>query len=149
MVYLLSANLHAMSKTGDIIKQARQQRKLTQSELASNIARQARHSYSRAALSQVEKGDTKNMKPANLFATCKVLGIDPQAAVAGKLKWVDAITGETPPEKMPLSGEVLPDRISKQEQELIGSYRRLTESQQHDILQRVQEMVSDYSIGKL
>lgn len=78
-----------MIRTGYVIKQARLKLKLTQHELAAQIATQVRGSYSRAALSQVENGETKDMKPANLFAACKILGIDPQAAVAGKLKWLD------------------------------------------------------------
>lgn len=139
MVYRPSAILRNMIKTGDIIKQARLQRKLTQYELASKIAYQVRDSYSRAALSQVENGDTKDMKPANLFAACKILGIDPQAAVAGKLKWVDTLTSETPPEASSSADEALPDQISMEEQELISSFRCLTKRQRSEILLRAQD----------
>ena len=116
--------------------------KLTQHELATQIAAQVRDSYSRAALSQVENGDTKDMKPANLFAACKILGIDPQSAVSGKLKWVDAFLGQLP-ERSPFPQLAIPtdlsDQISMEERELLSAYRSLTVRQRRDILQRVQD----------
>jgi transcriptional regulator with XRE-family HTH domain len=133
-----------MARTGDVIKQARLMLKLTQHELATQIAAQVRDSYSRAALSQVENGETKDMKPANLFAACKILGIEPQSAVSGKLKWVDVFIGQhserghVPP--LPSAGPIdFSDQISMDERELLSSYRCLSVRQRRDILQRVQE----------
>ncbi|WNV03966.1 helix-turn-helix transcriptional regulator [Candidatus Methylospira mobilis] len=118
--------------------------KLTQHELATQIAVQVRDSYSRAALSQVENGDTKDMKPANLFAACKILGIDPQSAVAGKLKWVDSFLGQPAESASSLQIETAPalsgpDQLSREERELLGSFRCLTLRQRRDILQHVQD----------
>jgi transcriptional regulator with XRE-family HTH domain len=141
MLYALSG-INFMARTGDVIKQARLMLKLTQHELATQIAAQVRDSYSRAALSQVENGDTKDMKPANLFAACKILGIDPQSAVSGKLKWVDAFSEQLPerisfPQSANTSDSV--DQISIEERELLGFYRCLTVRQRRDILQRIQD----------
>jgi len=133
-----------MARTGDVIKQARLMLKLTQHELATQIAVQVRDSYSRAALSQVENGDTKDMKPANLFAACKILGIDPQSAVAGKLKWVDSFLGQMPERSASLQTAAAaypsePDQLSGEERELLGSYRCLTLRQRRDVLQHIMD----------
>lgn len=88
MLNYVQCNLAYMSTIGEIIRQAREQLGLTQGELAARIKHLAGNTFSRAALSQVESGATKNPTPRNLQAACDALGIDLRNALNGKLVWI-------------------------------------------------------------
>lgn len=77
-----------MSKVGEIIRRARESVGLNQGQLAAKIRHLAGDTFSRAALSQIESGKTKNPKPQNLQAACDALGIDFRGALSGKLVWI-------------------------------------------------------------
>lgn len=77
-------------RVGDIIRKARRQKGLTQSELAQLISRRVRRPFSRAALSSVELGASKSLTAGNLWAACQILGLDfPSVAVDGQLRYTD------------------------------------------------------------
>jgi phage repressor protein C with HTH and peptisase S24 domain/DNA-binding XRE family transcriptional regulator len=84
-----------MKKIGEILKEARKKLDLSQEDVAEKVRTITRDKFSRAALSQIESGDTKNPKPQNLQAACDALGIDFRSALSGRLLFVqEAIEGE-------------------------------------------------------
>lgn len=58
-----------METIGDRIRKARKDKGLTQKQLADQVG------VSRAAVTQWESGETKGLKPENLFAVANVLGV--------------------------------------------------------------------------
>ena len=63
---------------GSRIREARERYHITQSELAKKVG------VSRIAVTQWESGSTKDLKPRNLMATARALGIDVNWLVYGK-----------------------------------------------------------------
>jgi transcriptional regulator with XRE-family HTH domain len=65
-----------METPGDRIKMLRQARGLTQEQLAQRMS-DLGADITAEALSQWERGETKNYRPANLIAACEILETTP------------------------------------------------------------------------
>lgn len=87
-----------MKPIGEILKEARESREMSQEEVAKAVRKLTGETFSRAALAQIESGATKNPKPYNLQAACDVLKIDFRSALKGEM----AINATIPP----MQGEV-------------------------------------------
>jgi SOS-response transcriptional repressor LexA len=74
-----------MNPIGVLLKKQRLTLDLSQEDVAVKVRKLTGESFSRAALAQIESGETKNPKPRNLQAACDVLGIDFRSALDGKL----------------------------------------------------------------
>ena len=80
-----------MKTIGEILKEARESREMSQEEVAKAVRKLTGETFSRAALAQIESGATKNPKPYNLQAACDVLKIDFRNALKGEM----ALSGST------------------------------------------------------
>jgi SOS-response transcriptional repressor LexA len=74
-----------MNPIGFLLKKQRLALDLSQEDVAAKVRKLTGETFSRAALAQIESGETKNPKPRNLQAACDVLGIDFRSALDGKL----------------------------------------------------------------
>jgi transcriptional regulator with XRE-family HTH domain len=83
-----------MPTVNDVLKTARESLGLSQESVAAEIRRRTGHSFSRAALAQIESGVTKNPTAKNLQAACDTMMIDFRQALEGRLVWLDRDTGE-------------------------------------------------------
>jgi phage repressor protein C with HTH and peptisase S24 domain/DNA-binding XRE family transcriptional regulator len=114
MLNIKSCNNAYMKKIGEILKEARKKLDMSQEDVAKRVREITRDKFSRAALSQIESGDTKKPTPHNLQAACDALGIDFRSALNGKLIFVrEAIEGEVVRSSLPA-----PEKYEDQE---IGS----------------------------
>lgn len=73
-----------MKTIGQVLKEARESREMSQEEVAKAVRKLTGETFSRAALAQIESGSTKNPKPYNLQAACDVLNIDFRSALKGE-----------------------------------------------------------------
>lgn len=84
MVKLLSCKFAYMSTTiGERIRAERLAKGWTQQRLADEVARIKHEKISHAAVSQWESGDSKSLKPDNLFAAADALGLEPRYVAIG------------------------------------------------------------------
>lgn len=84
MVKTLSCKFAYMSTTiGERIKAERLAKGWTQQRLADEIARIKHEKISHAAVAQWESGESKSLKPDNLFATADALGLEPRYVAIG------------------------------------------------------------------
>jgi phage repressor protein C with HTH and peptisase S24 domain len=74
-----------MKSIGEILKEARESRAMSQEKVANAVRKITGETFSRAALAQIESGSTKNPKPFNLQAACDVLHIDFRSALKGEM----------------------------------------------------------------
>lgn len=84
MVKLLSCKFAYMNTTiGERIRAERLAKGWTQQRLADEVARIKHEKISNAAVSQWESGDSKGLKPDNLFAAADALGLEPRYVAIG------------------------------------------------------------------
>ncbi len=78
MLRTIVSKLSNMGSTGERIKEARLQAQLTQQDLADAAG------VSRSAVAQWETGETKHLRPENLFNIAERIGCSPKWLITGK-----------------------------------------------------------------
>lgn len=117
-----SCNNAYMKPIGEILREVRELRDMSQEIVAAKVRKLTGENFSRAALSQIESGLTKNPKPHNLQAACDVLGIDFRGALNGKIVRLDFdIEGEVVVKALPLDNNISPAPDIKGQVPLISS----------------------------